>query len=144
MGIITPDTQLGSQFSGGLKTITEERVRDFSGGFPERPGWPEKNIHTDREAATRCGLPEPAASGNMFEGYLTELLIDLFGERWLSHGKMQLTFIRMVRIGDTLLPKAVVQSRETDDLGTRFVMEIWCENQHGEKVVLGTATGLVD
>ena len=143
MAIITRDTQERSQFSGKPKKITEERVYAFSGGFPKGAGWPQKNIHTDLEFAKRCGLPARNASGSMFESYLTELMIDLFGESWLREGKLELVFIRMVVIGDTLLPKAVVQSKRMEHSGTGFVLEVWCENQHGDKVVVGTATGLV-
>lgn len=143
MAIITRDTREGCEFSGKLKEITEERVYAFSGGFPRGPGWPHKNIHTDVEFARRCGLPARNASGSMFESYLTELMIDLFGEDWLKQGKMQLVFIRMVIIGDTLLPKAIVQSKQAEHSCMRFVLEIWCENQHGDKVIVGTGTGLV-
>jgi acyl dehydratase len=143
MAIITKDIPVGHEVSGKLKTVTEERVYAFSGGFPKGTGWPRKNIHTDLEFAKSCGLPTRAASGAMFEGYLTELMIDLFGESWLRHGKMSLTFIVIVDPGDTLVPKSVVRSKQTEDSGVRFVMEVWCENQHGNKVVVGTAIGLV-
>jgi acyl dehydratase len=144
MAIITKDIQEGREFSGKLKTVTEERVYAFSGGFPKGPGWPKKTIHTDLEFAKSCGLPTRAASGAMFEGYLTELMVDLFGESWLRHGKMSLTFIAIVDPGDTLVPKSVVRSKQAEGSGVGFVMEVWCENQHGNKVVVGTATGLVE
>ena len=143
MAIITKDTQEGHKFSGNLKTITEERVHAFSGGFPKGPRRPNKNIHTDLEFAKSCGLPARAASGSMFEGYLTELMINLFGEDWLTYGKMSLKFIAMVDVNDTILPRAVVQSRQSEDSGIRFMMDVWCENQHGNKVTVGTATGIV-
>jgi len=143
MAILTNDTSQGCEFSGSLKTVTEERVWLFSGGLRQDPGWPKKNIHTDLEFAKSCGLPTRAASAAMFEGYLTELMIDLFGVNWLKEGKMSLKFIAIVDVGDKLLPKAVVQSKEAEDSGVRFVMEVWCENQHGNKVVVGTATGWV-
>jgi acyl dehydratase len=143
MAIITRDTPEGAEFSGKLKTVTEERVYAFSGGFPKGPDWPKKNIHTDLEFAKSCGLPTRAASGAMFEGYLTELMIDLFGENWLSGGRMELKFIAIVDVGDKLLPKAIIQSKYIEDSGVRFVMEVWCQNQHGNKVVVGTATGIV-
>jgi acyl dehydratase len=143
MALITRNTREGRQFSGRPKEITEERVYAFSGGFPKGPGWPQKNIHTDVAFARRCGLPARNASGSMFEGYVTELMVDLFGENWLRGGKMELVFIRMVAIGDTVLPKAIVQSRQEDHSETKFVLEIWCENQHGNKVAVGTAVGLV-
>ena len=143
MTIITKETQEGYEVSSNLKTITEERGFAFSGGFRQDPSYPKKNIHTDLEFAKSCGLPSRVASGAMFEGYLTELMIYLFGENWLTGGKMSLTFIAIVDPGDRLLPKAIVRSRHVEGSVVRFVMDVWCENQHGNKVVVGTATGLV-
>lgn len=143
MAKITKDTPEGTEFSGKPKTVTEEMVCAFSGGFPKGPDWPKKNIHTDLEFAKSCGLPTRAASGAMFQGYLTELMIDLLGDKWLSGGKMELKFIAIVDVGDKLLPKAVVQSKYIEDSGAKFVMEVWCQNQYGNKVIVGTATGLV-
>lgn len=143
MAIITKETQEGSEFQGSLKTVTEDRVYAFSGGFPKGTDWPKKNIHTDLEFAKSCGLPTRAASGAMFEGYLTELMIDLFGEDWLTYSKMSLKFIAIVDVNDTILPRAVVQSRQSEDSGIRFMMDVWCENQHGNKVTVGTATGTI-
>ena len=143
MAVITKDTQEGLEYFGHLKTVTEERVYAFSGGFSRDPGFPKKNIHTDLEFARSCGLTTRAASGAMFEGYLVELMIDLFGEDWLKYGKMNLTFIAVVDPGDTLVPRAVVKSRQENNSGVSFVMDVWCENHHGEKVVVGTATGSV-
>jgi acyl dehydratase len=143
MVIITKDTQVGNTFSGKLKTVTEERVYAFSGGFPRGTTWPHKNIHTDLHFAQNCGLPTRAASGAMCEGYLTELMIDLFSIDWLTYGKMSLKFIKIVDVNDIILPVAVVQSRQLEDSGVKFIMEIWCQNQYGQKVVVGTATGQV-
>lgn len=143
MTIITREMQKGYKVSGHLKTITEERVCAFSGGFHQAPDYPKKNIHTDLEFAKSCGLPSRAASGAMFEGYLAELMIDLFGENWLTGGKMSLTFIAIVDIGDALLSRAIVQSKQVEGLGVRFALSVWCENQRGDKVVVGTAAGLV-
>ena len=56
---------------------------------------------------------------------------------------MSLTFIAIVDPGDRLLPRAIVRSRHIEGSGVRFVMDVWCENQHGNKVVVGTATGLL-
>ena len=143
MARITKETQKGTEFQGKLKTVTEERVYAFSGGFPKGKDWPKKNIHTDLEFAESCGLPSRAASGAMFEGYLTELMIDLFGIDWLTYGKMSLKFIAIVDVNDTVLPRAAVQSKQVQNSDVSFTMDVWCENQHGNKVVVGIATGTV-
>ena len=143
MAKITKNTPEEYEIFGSLKRITGSHVDAFSGGFPKGPGWPNKNIHTDLEFAKSCGLSERNVSGTMFEGYLTELMIDLFGESWLREGSMSLVFVRMVNVGETLQAKAVVKSRQVEHSVVRFVMEVWCENKLGEKVVLGTASGII-
>lgn len=143
MPIITKEAREGSEFEGNLRTVTEQRVYAFSGGFPKGPEWPRKNIHTDLEFAKSCGLPTRAASGAMFEGYLTELMSELFGERWLTYGKMSLKFIAIVDVNDTLLPKAAVQSKQVQGSDVILTMDVWCENQHGNRVVVGRAMGIV-
>jgi acyl dehydratase len=141
--ILTKDVHEGFEVTGSLKTVTEARVYAFSGGFPKGDDWPKKTIHTNLEFAKNCGLPNRAASGAMFEGYLTELMIDSFGEDWLEMGKLSLKFIHIVSPGDTLISKAIVHSKEGEGSELRVTLDVWCENQHSEKVVVGTATGLI-
>jgi len=143
MGKISRDTVEGQVFSGRAKEVSEGRVLAFSGGFPRDPGWPKKTIHTSLDFAKSCGLPSRVASGAMFEGYLAELMVDMFGETWLRYGAMDLVFIAIVSPGDTLTPKALVKSRQAEGEAVRFALEIWCENQRGENVVVGTASGFL-
>jgi acyl dehydratase len=140
---LTPDTKIGAEFAGKRKTISEARVFAFSGGRFSAPGWPAKNIHTDLEFARSCGLQTRSVSGTQYMGYLIELMVDLFGESWLSQGKMELKFIAIVDVEDSLLTKAVVTSKELEGSGTRFVLDMWCENQRGDKIVVGTATDCI-
>ena len=98
--------------------VTKESVKKFSPGV---------NIHTDQEFARKCGLPHIFASGAMFEGQIASLLADKYGNEWFTTGKMSLKFIAPVNVGDEI---------------TAFVKdkEVWCENQRGEKVVIGNAS----
>jgi len=143
MAILRKDTPIGFEFRGPMKTVTSFRTWLFSGGWPPFDGWPARNVHTDAEFAKRCGLPGRAASGAMFQGYLAELMISLFGEEWLQGGRMELKFIQIVRMNETLVSKSRVGSKEQEEAGTRFGVDLWCENQHGEKVVVGTGTGWI-
>lgn len=141
MSAITHTTDAGHEAVGPAKTMTSYKTWLFSGGWPRFDGWPAKNIHTDLEAARSCGLPTRAASGAMMQGYICELMVGLFGEEWLSRGRLGLKFIRIVDIGDRITARARVMSKHIEAAGTRFDMEVWCENQRGEKVVVGTGTG---
>ncbi len=141
--MISTSANEGMEFAGRAKTVSQERICAFSGGFPKDPGWPKRNIHTDLAFARHCGLSAQAASGAMFEGYLAELMIDLFGLQWLRNGKMSLVFVKTVTPGEILTAKALVMAKKSVSTGVEFLLDVWCENSLGDRVVLGTATGYV-
>ena len=136
---IMANIEEGHEARGGTKTATSYRTWLFSGGWPRMDGWPAKNVHTDLEFAKECGLAARNASGAMMAGYLTELMIDTFGDGWLSSGAFSLKFVRAVGIGDSVTARARILSKHADATGTTFETEVWCENQDGDKVVVGTA-----
>ena len=140
---ITRDTAVGYEVAGSSKKMTSYRTWLFSGGWPRFDGWPAKNVHTDLAVAQQSGLPTRAASGAMMQGYLCELMVDLFGAGWLERGRLSLKFIRIVDVGDTITARARVSARRPEAGGARFDLQVWCENQRGEHVVVGTGTGWV-
>jgi hypothetical protein len=142
MGKLKRETQGGEIFAGKPKRVSWERLWAFSGGPFSKSGWPKKNVHTDSEFAVSCGLPSVAASATQLMGYVVELMIDLFGVEWLSHGTMDVKFINVVNAGDILITKAEVKGRESQNQATRFTLDVFCENQKGVKVLVGNATGI--
>ena len=121
--------------NGTPKTITDKELCYFSGGIASDKSFPKKTIHTCLETAKKCGLTERVASGAMIQGYLTDLMVSLFGDKWLSDGKMQLKFIKGVTIGDTIVPCAEMKKYRNG----KFYLDVWCENQNGHKVAVGHA-----
>ena len=144
MALITRDTSEGESFTGKPKSVNWERLWTFSGGPFKLEGWPARNIHTDLVYANASGLPNKvAASATQFEGYIVQLMIDLFGVEWLLSGSLDVKFISIVHAGDIIATNAMVQSKETQADATKFTMDVYCENQRGEKVLVGLATGFV-
>ncbi len=141
MGKITANTKEEQEFTGRPKKVSWERLWTFSGGPFTNTGWPKKNAHTDLDFAKEVGLPNAAASGTQHQGYMVQLMIDLFGVNWLYNGTMEFKNIGLVEVGDTIVAKAVVKSRETQASETKFTLDIWTENQDGKKAQVGTATG---
>ena len=45
--------------------------------------------------------------------------------------------------GDRLTVHGVVKETRPEHGATRVVVAVWCENQHGEKTAVGTASGVV-
>jgi len=141
---ITKNTPIGYEFAGKPKKMIWERIWAFSGGVFTSQGWPKKNLHTDTEFAQKLGLPTVGVSATQYLGHMAELMIDVFGEAWRSHGRMSdVKFVKLVANGETLVSKAKVVDKEEEDSTVKYVLEIFVENQNHDKVLVGTATGIV-
>ena len=131
---------IGELFEGPVKHVTSYRTWLFSGGWPRIEDWPAKNVHTDMEFALQCGLPTRGASAAMLQAYISELMINTFGEDWLVSGSLDLKFIQLVKVDDQIIAKASVVKINDEGL---VELDVWCENQSSEKVCLGLGTGRV-
>jgi acyl dehydratase len=103
----------------------------------------EATIHTDMEAARREGLPAPVATGPQIAALIFRQLRDCFGRGWFEGGRCELTFRRPVFVTDFCVARGVVKERKSEPDGIRLYCDVWIENQGGEKVIVGTASGLV-
>jgi hypothetical protein len=129
----------GYEIVGRERSLTIEKMRFFSGGIPGL-GWPLRNIHTDREVSIRSGIGKPVASGMMFESYIIELLICFLGDAWFDGGKSQVIAIEMAGDGDKAVPKAAIHPDSTFIKKGDLRMDLWCDNQYRNKIMLGNAS----
>jgi acyl dehydratase len=91
---------------------------------------------TDDEGARREGLPGMITPGNMSMG-----LIATFLERWAGPGSVRrlgTTFRGLLLPGRTIRICGVVTQR--DDATRSVEIDVWIENDDGERAVIGTAT----
>ena len=97
-------------------------------------------IHTD-DYAKRFGLRGALVGGSILLSYVLEMLYNYFGQEWLYHGKINVSFIGGGAInGDVLTAHGLVTSTESEETGTRLNLDIWMENQTGDKIVVGEAS----
>jgi|SRR6185312_177345 len=144
MSLITLDTPVTTIFSSQPKRVTWERTWAYAGGPFALHGWPICNIHTDPEYANSVGLSEPNVTGTQTQGYVIALLIDIFGEQWLTHGKLSdVKFIRLISINETIQIHAQVVSKEHDHTGVKYTLDIKCLKQDGEIALVGQAVGWI-
>jgi acyl dehydratase len=78
----------------------------------------------------------------MSTAYVSQLMMQCGGAGFVKGGRMSVSFIKPVLVGDTLTVHGRVKSREPEGDGTRVTVEVWCENQDGVKTMVGTASGL--
>jgi acyl dehydratase len=128
---------VGAELPPLVKTIAQRQIDCYSGVRPH-------SIHTDPEWARQKGFRAPLAQGMMSTAYVSELMVKFVGPGFVRGGRMSVSFVKPVIVGDTLTLRGRVKSREPEGGRTRVTVEVWCENQDGVKTLVGTASGLED
>lgn len=117
------------------KEISQRRIDAYSVVRP-------KSIHTDPAWARQKGFRAPLAQAMMSTAYVSELMTRFLGAGFVKGGTMSMVFIKPVFAGDRLTVRGVIKEKQPEGDATRVVVEVWCENQHGVKTAVGTASGL--
>ena len=127
---------VGQKLPSLTKEVSQRKIDAYSGVRP-------RSIHTDEAWARAKGFRVPLAQGMMSTAYVSEMMTNLLGAGFVQGGSMSVTFTRPVYAGDRLTVHGVVTEVRPENGGARVVVEVWCENQHGEKTMVGSATGLL-
>lgn len=97
-------------------------------------------IHTD-DYAQQMGMRGALIGGSTLLSYVLEMLYNYFGQNWLYHGKINVSFIGGGAVNDDILTiHGLVTSVTPEEAGTRISLDIWMENQTGTKIVVGDAS----
>ena len=119
-----------------VKEVSQRRIDVYSGVRP-------RSIHSDEDWARQKGFRACLAQGMMSTAYVSQMMVGLLGLSFARGGTMSMAFIKPVYAGDRLTVRGVVKNRQSEDGATRVVVEVWVENQHGEKTAVGHASGLL-
>ena len=142
MGVAATNLKVGMELSPLVKQLTLEQMLLFSSGT----GRVDKvNLHTDATAAQRdTGMKQPFASGRISMGYACELMSRFVGLDIFSRtGKIDFRFIKPVMPGDTITVHGKVLEVKPVSEGMLVTVDIYCDNQNGEKTSIGSATAVV-
>ena len=130
------DIPVGFELEPITKKVTLDKSRIYF-------GWPQfKNRHNDYPSAQNTGLRQPVIAGSHTGEFLGELFIKFFGERYLG-GKLSMSFIGLLLPEEEVTVKGVVREKVAEGDKVRLILDVWCENERGEKVLVGNASGLV-
>jgi acyl dehydratase len=127
---------IGQRLPSLVKDVSQRRIDAYSGVRP-------RSIHTDETWARAKGFRAPLAQGMMSTAYVSEMMTAFLGAGFVKGGVMSVAFIRPVYAGDRLRVHGVVKDKRAENGATRVEVEVWCENQHGEKTMVGNASGLL-
>lgn len=127
---------IGQVLPSLTKEIAQRKIDAYSGVKP-------RSIHTDEAWAREKGFRAPLAQAMMSTAYVSELMTQLLGAGFVKGGTMSMTFIKPVYAGERLTVHGVVTDVRPEDGATRVVVDVWCEDQEGDKTAVGTASGLI-
>ena len=102
-----------------------------------------RSIHTDEAWARAKGFRAPLAQGMMSTAYVSEMMTRFLGEGFVKGGTLSMSFLQPVYAGDRLTIHGEVKEKRAEGTATRVIVEVWCENQEGERTAAGTASGLI-
>ncbi|MCH7835720.1 MAG: MaoC family dehydratase, partial [Chloroflexi bacterium] len=123
------------------RTLTQEKMTAYSEDSAN--ALRGQSIHTDPALAKKKGYANSVAQGLMSADYISEMMTNEFERGWLLQGRLSLAFVRPVLCGDTLTACAAPREELDEGAFSRRVYDVWCENQDGETVTAGTASGVV-
>jgi acyl dehydratase len=128
------DVKVGDELpplvKGPIQQIQLTRYAGASGDF--------NPIHQDDEFARAAGMGGVFAHGMLSMGFVAQVVTD-----WAGAGavrKLGVRFAGLVRLKDTVTCRGRVLGTSRQDGVGLVDLEVWAENQRGEKVVTGTAT----
>lgn len=131
--VYVEDVQVGAELpplvKGPIQQIQLTRYAGASGDF--------NPIHQDDEFARAAGMGGVFAHGMLSMGFVAQAVTD-----WAGAGavrKLGVRFAGLVRLKDTVTCKGRVLSKSSKDDVHTVELEVWVENQRGEKVVTGKA-----
>jgi acyl dehydratase len=113
-----------------IKQIQLTRYAGASGDF--------NPIHQDDEFARAAGMGGVFAHGMLSMGFVAQALTDWAGAGTVR--KLGVRFAGLVRLKDTVTCRGRVLAKTSKDDTHEIEVEVWAENQRGEKVVAGRAT----
>ena len=127
---------IGQELPSLVKEISQRQIDAYSGVRP-------RSIHTDESWARAKGFRAPLAQGMMSTAYVSEMMTQLLGAGFVKGGSISVSFVKPVYVGDRLTIRGVVKDKHVENGATQVVVDVWCENQHGQKTAIGTASGWV-
>ncbi len=97
-------------------------------------------IHTD-DYARSFGMRGALIGGSTLLSYVLEMLYRYFGDAWLYHGRIKVSYIGGGAInGDVVTVHGRVSGYTAEAAGERMALEVWMERQDGQKIVVGEAS----
>ena len=129
-GLITRDTPVGYELVGVKKKAAIQLMGSRLWGRFNPNHW-------DPVYAAETGLPAPIQTGEMSTAYLAEMCVNHFGRNFFVGSRMECRYIASTLANEVITTHGIVREKTPKGDGYRFTVEIWAENENGDKKTVG-------
>ena len=116
------------------KTVTQQNINLYAEASQDF-----NPVHIDEEFARKTPLGGTVAHGMLILEYVSQMMTNAFGRKWLTGGKLNVRFKDAARPGDSITITGKVSRLENNDGKTIVRCEIMGTNEKGDPVVTGDA-----
>lgn len=129
---ITKDTPVGFELVGVKKKAAIQLMGSRLWGRFNPNHW-------DPVYAASTGLENPIQTGEMSSAYLSEMCVNYFGADFFRGSRFQCKYVASTHANEVITTHGVVREKTPKGNGFRFKVEIWTDNEAGEKKTIGVA-----
>lgn len=139
-----PVYKVGDEIAGPVRGITPPRIEWYDSAMlsaaTNELRQVGSNIHTDHEFAKTQGFDQVNADGMIMTNWCSEMMVKAFGIHYLERGELRNKYIKPVHLGVELRVRGRVKEAVAQPGGgIAYALDVWCEDQHGTKLVDGDA-----
>ena len=129
-GLITPATPVGHALIGVKKKATPQLMGSRVWGRFNPNHW-------DPVYARETGLHSPIQTGEMSSAYIAEMCVNHFGANFFRNARIQCKYIASTYANEVITSHGKVREKTPKGQGYRFTVDLWAENEQGEKKTVG-------
>lgn len=143
-----PVYRVGDEIAGPIRAITTTRIEWYDSAMlsaaTDELRQVGSNIHTDPDFARSEGFTHVNADGMIMTNWCSEMMVKAFGLHYLERGELRNKYIKPVLLGVNLHVKGrITAATRQPDGSVAYALDVWCEDQHGTKLVDGDAKVVV-
>jgi hypothetical protein len=128
--LVTRDTPVGYE----LQTIKKQAIIQLMGSRL----WGRFNPnHWDPVYAAETGLKAPIQTGEMSSAYITEMCVNHFGAALFQGARVVCKYVASTCANEVISTHGVVREKIAKGNGYRFIVDVWAQNEAGEKKTVG-------
>lgn len=93
--------------------------------------------HWDPVYAAQTGLAAPIQTGEMSSAYIAEMCVNHFGAAMFAGARVVCKYVAATLANEVITTGGAVREKQPKGDGYRFVVDVWAENEAGEKKTVG-------